>query len=125
MTPTVRSLQEELNSLSASNFVLSSERTFLDLTWDADMTLEELLALDPAVVVDAIENRRRVVVQRIRGQLRYWLTEDRLHDGSAASSELGTLFSVEDVYVLCKEFLVDGVDAARLQTPRICGRKEA
>jgi len=88
--------------------VFSLGASFGDFCWDADMTLEEIMASDPVVIIDVASGPRRMVVQRLRGELRYWITEDRDPRSShPRAGELGTLADVDDVVSLCAESLPD------------------
>jgi hypothetical protein len=102
-------------------YELQTTICFGDLIWDADFTMAELLAPDNAVILDSRENMRRIVLQRIRGEIRYWLTMDRTPGAYSADSELGKVGSLDDAIVLCMEFLGGASDVLSLRTPRIVG----
>jgi len=88
---------------------------FADLVWDSDMTMEEAVNLDDAVAVDHKRSQRRIVLQRIRGQIRYWFTTDRRpevlnSDQARTVCELGWVASVNEALLLCDEFLIAGAE---------------
>lgn len=87
---------------------LSTTPLFLDLAWDSDLTGDDLKALEPAVVVDAVHSSKQLVFQIIRGELRYWLTTDRSPAAlaSTAETQLGVAPSLDYAIALCREFIV-------------------
>lgn len=105
------------------SYVVSTTPCFSDLIWDADMSLEEVKTLDSAVIIDAIKGPRRLVVQRIRGELRYWLAthRDPMPMTNLGEGELGTVPSLKEVATLCDEFLVKELPIKDLGTVRSTG----
>lgn len=106
---------------TAGRYAMSTLASFADFNWDGDATVDEVMSRDAVVVIDGIENERRVVIQHVRGELRYWLTTER--DPYAASrrgdNELGVVATLDDAVELCREFVEGMVAPAELQTPRL------
>lgn len=102
-------------------FAISTMPCFLDFVWDADMMFNEMDALDSAVVIDAVNGPRRVVVQRIRGELRYWLAthRDPMTMTNLGKDELGIVSSIADLATLCHEFLNMNVPIRELRSARL------
>jgi hypothetical protein len=79
---------------------------FSDLMWDMDLTMEEIHAFKAGVDLGCAGSTRRLVAQRIRGEIRYWLSTERdpmrMDD---AEMELGVVSSVPALADLCREFL--------------------
>ena len=115
-----RELSTRLESTSG-RYSISTLASFADFNWDGDATIDEVMSRDAVVVIDGTEDERRVVIQRIRGELRYWLTTER--DPYAASrdgeNELGILASLDHAVELCRESLDCTTPVAGLQTPRL------
>lgn len=102
-------------------YSISTTISFADLLWDPDMHLEEIETLDRVAIIDSKERPRRLVVQRVRGELRYWLTTDRDPMSRSDEGELGVVASVEDAVSLCCEFLDSEARIDNLRTPRFAG----
>lgn len=120
--PTLKlDLEAELRDRLAGRHVISTVPLFGDLLWDADGLLEEYIAMPAAVVIDAVQGPQRVVVQRVRGELRYWITTNRDPARTDSANELGVLATVEHLVGLCDEFLGHAVLPAGLKTPRRSG----
>lgn len=122
MSTNSRALESELReSLGewATRHTISSMSAFLDLAWDSNMRFDEMDALDSAVVVDSKTNQRRAVVQRIRGELRYWLASSRdpIELTNSGQVEFGVVATIDDLARLCDEFL-GGADIRKLQSAR-------
>lgn len=93
-----------------SRLVISEIGAFGDFLWDLQHG-QELLKLEPAAVLDGRASQRRVVIQSIHGQLRYWATTSRGPAALASDEaicELGTVDSLGRAASLCREFLIDG-----------------
>src|SRR5690349_12404285 len=84
-------------------YVFSEDLCFGDLLWDVP-TAEDVFKLEPALFIDAASGWRRVVIQRVAGEIRYWATEDRRPEADA-NHELGALPSVEAAAAFCDDFL--------------------
>ena len=108
---------------SGTNYVWSTTICFGDFLWDAGIDFEEVKRLDVAVIVDSTRRSRRFVVQRIRGELRYWLATERdpMAMSRTGEGELGVVSSVDDAVALCTEFLDGDVRIGDLKTPRLSG----
>lgn len=112
------SLENELRRRLPAGQTISTIPLFGDFLWDADGSLEEYLALPAAVVVDAPQSSRRIVVQRVRGELRYWITTNPDPAQPDGENELGVIATVDDLLTLCDEFLEKRVRPSDLKTPR-------
>ena len=55
-------------------YAISTAVSFATWRRDGDASIGEIMGRDPVVVVDARASQRQVVLQRIRGEIRYWLT---------------------------------------------------
>lgn len=99
---------------------ISTVPMFGDLVWDVDMTSGEARQLDPAIVIDSRLTQRRIVLQRIRGQIRYWLATERRIERlyRDAQTELGWVSTVEDALALCREHLFTSTEPNDLRTRR-------
>lgn len=118
-------LRDELRSAIPGleeHTTITLEVAFADLLWDGDMTIDEAFALDPVVVLDALDSYRRLVIQRVRGQLRYWLASDR-RPSELKYDELGWLDSFDSACLLIEELLFTDTPAHELKTPRSCGSR--
>jgi hypothetical protein len=104
---------------------LSSALLFGDFTWERDFTMDEVRSLEPAVCVDSTKSSRSAVFQRMRGEIRYWLTTDRdpYCDYDSTERELGAVKTLDDAVTLCEEFVVQERHVADLQTPRAIGAR--
>jgi hypothetical protein len=98
---------------------VSTTRAFGDLLWDPDMTGAEANALDAAVIVDASLNRKRIVVQVVREEIRYWMAEgDDITTGQLDRYELGTLESLDAAAGLITEFVANHSGLPTLSSDR-------
>lgn len=113
-------LELELRQLldDVPSFRISTFPVFLDLIWDEDMSDSEYSGLDAAVVVDAPTGFRRAVFQRVRNEIRYYLTTNSSPQGEH-KSDVGTVDVPEQAVALCREFLVDMVEPGDLVSPRV------
>jgi hypothetical protein len=102
-------------------YVLERTLMFGDLAWDADATFQEILHRDWALIVDAVMASQRIVLQRIRGQIRYWLTANRDPRVYCDERELGWVNSLDDAGALCNELLNGESTVRALKTPRFAG----
>ena len=123
MTAVLRDELSKRLELNNERYSISTAASFADFVWDEDLRFQEILSLDPVVIVDAKLSSRRIVLQRIRGELRYWLTTDRdphsyANSGSKSGNELGTVESIEAAVQLCEEFLNTEVPISELKTAR-------
>ena len=116
-------LADELRSLASEGINISTIPTFGDLLWDENMGLPHIRSLDPAVVLDAVSSHR-IVMQRVRGEIRYWCTTDRNPYSKAIKTELGIVSAVDDARSLCQEFLCQGVEIGALRSRRMVLRRE-
>lgn len=117
-------LEAELKTLlheGGERYPVSTIACFLDLIWDANFAMDELLAMDRPVIVEAVGGPRRLVLQRVRGELRYWLTSNREPMAKTIENELGTVASLADAVALCEEFLNSETRPGDLTTPRLVG----
>lgn len=122
-------LEEELRArfkIMGNRCMVTTTDCFLDFLWDPGMEFDELSKLDRPVVVDSLGGPRRIVVQRVRGELRYWLATDRdpMVMSRTGEGELGVVGSVDDVVSLCSEFLDSDIRIVELVTPRRRGAKD-
>jgi hypothetical protein len=101
---------------SRPNISIEGTACFGDLLWAID-DAAEVLALEPATIVDD-STGRRVVLQPVRRVFRYFLTNDRAPTAINPQLELGVLKSTTEALSLCGEFLVGGAVIATLRTPR-------
>jgi hypothetical protein len=104
----------------ASPYRLSEVGSFLDLLWDDNLTSEEVMALEPAVIVDDAFGPRRIIFQVVRNQIRYWLTSNRdpVALSGTAETELGSVTSLASATALCAEFLDAHTPISALRTAR-------
>lgn len=100
------------------HYAIEARESFADLAWDADLFLAEIKLLDRVVFVDGLASPRRAVFQRIRGEIRFWLTTDRDPYNNLSESSLGVLASSTAAAALCDEFVRTGTPLASLVTPR-------
>ncbi|MGE0550414.1 MAG: hypothetical protein AB7R00_25340 [Kofleriaceae bacterium] len=119
-------LESELKRLlfkSLQMYRFSSSLDFEDLVWDLDLDRDERSRLDPPVIVNAVIGPRQIVLQLVRGQVRYWLTSERdpLAQAYTADTEIGVVKNAEDAAALCAEFLNSDVPPCDLVTPRFAG----
>lgn len=119
-------LEDELRDQTGaivSRWTISTTDLFLDFLWDSGMEIEEVNGLDRPVVVDSLSGPRRIVVQRVRGELRYWLAtaRDPMVLSMTGEDELGVVASVADLVSLCSEFLDSELRIADLTTRRTIG----
>src|SRR5262245_29130876 len=107
-----------------TRFAIWTTPCFGDFLWD-EMTFEEVQALDPAVFVDALVGPRRIVLQRVRGEVRYWLATERdpVKMSKRGKGELGVVDSVSRAVLLCDEFLSAEVQIEDLLTERKVGHR--
>lgn len=108
-------LEIELKAQLQVHHAISTLPMFGDFLWDSDGSLDEYLVTPPAIVIDAADSPRRIVVQRVRGELRYWLTTNRDPARMDGKTELGVIATVEDLVGLCEEFLGRAVQPADLK----------
>ena len=108
-TDTSTSAQDDIRDVAGqldSSYTVATTPGFIDLSWDPDLTREEILSYEPGVDITCAGSTRRLVAQRIRGELRYWLSTERdpmrMDD---AQMELGVVASVSTLAALCREFL--------------------
>jgi hypothetical protein len=99
-------------------YAIETWESFGDLLWDNDTTFSEVQQLDRVVVVDSLTSQRRIVFQRIRGEIRFWLSTDRDPYNNLSESSLGVLASSTAAAALCDEFVRTGTPLASLVTPR-------
>lgn len=99
-------IRQRLSALG-TNALFTTLPTFADFMWDSDMSWEEAVQNGPAVVIDGENTQRRIVLQCIRGQIRYWCATDRRPErlNADAVDELGWVDSFDDAVNLCHEFL--------------------
>lgn len=105
----------------SDRLVISTELVFGDLLWGLSSSAE-VMALDQAVLLNAVDSRRQLVVERIRGEIRYWVTSDRAPDALDPETDLGTLASVRDVGAFCREFVLGDGPLSACVTPRTSKR---
>lgn len=117
-------LERALRGALGEKSLVSTTVSFADLIWDGNVPTAEIVSLDPAVVLDAISSPRRIVLQHVRGEIRYWLTSQRDPYLASRSSdgELGVVPSLSDAITLCEEFLVEKHPIESLRTPRVARR---
>lgn len=113
-------LDELVRHIGEDTVAISTVPMFGDLVWDADMTSAEAQQLDPAVVIDVRATERRIVLQRIRGQIRYWLATDRRveHLYQDAQTESGWVQTIDDALALCREHLFTSTNPGNLISRR-------
>jgi len=110
---------ELVKALGIPAVEISTVPWFADVAWDADMTMDEVRGLDPAVILD--HGWRRIVVQRIRGELRYCLVTDfrpEIVNAIDDCAELGWVESFSDAVALCREHLLGDRPPSALSTRR-------
>ena len=107
----------EMRSTLGGDFAISPVSGFADLLWD--MRIEEVLAIEPGVIVDSKETPRRIVLLPVRGEIRYWLTTDRdAMREETALQEIG-IVAATDAIALCREFLATDALPRHLATRRV------
>jgi hypothetical protein len=67
--------RELRQQLDPTQFEFSWYADFLDFLWDRDMTREEAFALDSVFRVQDRRRTREVVLQRVRGEIRYCIAQ--------------------------------------------------
>jgi hypothetical protein len=117
--------QDLMPLLQAQGTQCTYERTitFGDFLWDADASRAEVLERDWALIIDASAGTQRIAIQRIRGQIRYWLIVDRDPYANSDQCELGWVASLADAAALCNELLSGAMSVAALKTPRFSGKE--
>lgn len=121
--PTFGALGAALGGVFAARmrkYTMETTPGFLDFLWDEDLTFEEIRELEPGVTVHAVAGGRQIVLQRIRGTIRYWLAteSDPIALNNAWETELGVVDSVVDAADLCDEFLDTATRIGELRTRR-------
>ncbi len=105
--------------ISESDYTLTTTLTFADLLWDPDLTRAEVMELPLAVIADSKRNQHRIVLQRIRNEIRYCLytnRDPRTHN--KVEYEMGVVENVTRMVELIVEFLDHELRPDELSTVR-------
>jgi hypothetical protein len=89
-----------------------------------DLPVRERLSMDKAVVIESADKTRQIILQRLMGQIRYWIQIGELESlrRGGGETEVGRLATPEDAVSLCEEFFRQPGSIGELTTPRLAGR---
>ncbi|MBA3454376.1 MAG: hypothetical protein H0T42_14885 [Deltaproteobacteria bacterium] len=108
------------SGLSEDAYSFSTTLTVADLLWDADLTRTEVTELPLAVIVDSQRNQHRIVLQRIRNEIRYCLYTDRdPRTADRVDYEIGSVENARRMVELVVELMSLDIRPSELSTPRV------